>query len=138
MGSTESDIEMKAAAILAAAREYSGDRANRYGLMKQIDLLYLQLEDPVDALMRQCSFLEEYYNLPWMCWSRRGPLRNAKRRKYRSNWAWNPAARYHIVRLMGMLTGTGVTAPVGEDTHAHTPKSMAYLEGGAVDFFNLW
>jgi hypothetical protein len=37
-----------------------------------------------------------------------------------------------------MLTGTGVIALVGENTYAHTPKSMAYLEGAAVDFFNLW
>jgi hypothetical protein len=42
------------------------------------------------------------------------------------------------VRLMRMLTGTGVIALVGENTYAHTPKSMAYLEGAAVDFFNLW
>ena len=39
---------------------------------------------------------------------------------------------------MRMLTGTGVVALTGENTYAHTPKSMAYLEGAAVDFFNLW
>lgn len=42
------------------------------------------------------------------------------------------------VRLMRMLTGTGIIALVAEDTYAHTPKSMTYLEGAAVDFFNLW
>lgn len=42
------------------------------------------------------------------------------------------------MRLMRMLTGTGIVLETGEDTYAHTPKSMAYLEGGAVDFFNLW
>jgi hypothetical protein len=30
-----------------------------------------------------------------------------------------------------MLTGTGVIALVGENTYAHTPKMMAYLEGAA-------
>ena len=39
---------------------------------------------------------------------------------------------------MRMLTGTGIVALTGEDEYAHTPKSLAYIEGAAVDFFNLW
>ncbi|RDL38845.1 O-methyltransferase [Venustampulla echinocandica] len=42
-----------------------------------------------------------------------------------------------IVRLMRILTGTGVVALAGEDTYAHTPKSMTYLQGAAFDFWNL-
>jgi hypothetical protein len=57
MGSTESDIVQKAEAILAAAKKYNGERQERYELMKQLDLLYLELEDPVDALMRQWTFV---------------------------------------------------------------------------------
>ena len=57
MGSTESDIVRKAEAILAAAKKYNGDRQERYELMKQLDVLYLDLEDPVDALMRQWTFV---------------------------------------------------------------------------------
>ncbi len=45
---------------------------------------------------------------------------------------------FHPVRLMRMLTGTGIIALTGEDTYAHTPKSRAYLNGAAMDFFNLW
>lgn len=42
------------------------------------------------------------------------------------------------VRLMRMLTSTGIIELTGEDTYAHTPKSRAYLDGAAMDFFNLW
>lgn len=53
MGSTEPDIVQKAEAILAAAKSYKGDPSGRYGLMEQLDVLYKQLEDPMDAMIRQ-------------------------------------------------------------------------------------
>lgn len=43
------DIISKAEAILASAKKLKGTRADRHDLMKQVDLLYLQLEDPMDA-----------------------------------------------------------------------------------------
>lgn len=42
------------------------------------------------------------------------------------------------VRFMRMLTGTGIIVSTGIDTYAHTPKSLAYLQESALDFFNLW
>jgi hypothetical protein len=39
---------------------------------------------------------------------------------------------------MRMLTGTGYVALTGEDTYAHTPKSLVYLQGAEVEFWNLW
>jgi hypothetical protein len=57
MGSAESDIVRKAEAILASAKKYSGDRSQRYALMKQVDLLYLELEDPMDSMLRQWTFV---------------------------------------------------------------------------------
>ena len=57
MGATDSDIVSKAEAILASAKKYSGDRSQRYALMKQVDLLYQQLEDPMDAMLRQWTFV---------------------------------------------------------------------------------
>jgi hypothetical protein len=57
MGSAESDVVGKAEAILASAKKYNGDRSQRYTLMKQIDLLYQQLEDPMDAMLRQWTFV---------------------------------------------------------------------------------
>lgn len=52
----------KAEAILAAAKAYKGDRQERYELMKKLDVMYLDLEDPVDGLMRQWTFVS--YTLP--------------------------------------------------------------------------
>jgi hypothetical protein len=57
MDSTELDIVGKAEAILASAKKYKGDRSERYALMKQVDLLYQQLEDPMDAMLRQWTFV---------------------------------------------------------------------------------
>jgi hypothetical protein len=41
MGSTGLDIVAQAEAILASAKNFKGDRSERYALMKQIDLLHL-------------------------------------------------------------------------------------------------
>lgn len=51
------DLVQKAEAILAAAKAYKGDRQERYELMKKLDVMYLDLEDPVDGLMRQWTFV---------------------------------------------------------------------------------
>ena len=53
MGSTDSDLVRKAEAILTSARNFKGDRTGRYALMKQVDLLYQDLEDPMDAMLKQ-------------------------------------------------------------------------------------
>ena len=53
MGSTDSDLVRKAEAILASAKSFKGDRAERYEVMKQVDLLYQELEDPMDAMLKQ-------------------------------------------------------------------------------------
>ena len=63
MESTESDIVGKAEAILASAKKYNGDRTQRYALMKQIDLLYQQLEDPMDAMLRQWTFVRPQHTV---------------------------------------------------------------------------
>lgn len=53
----DTDLVQKAEAILAAAKAYKGDRQERYELMKKLDVMYLDLEDPVDGLMRQWTFV---------------------------------------------------------------------------------
>jgi hypothetical protein len=56
MGSVEeTDIVRKAEAILASAKSFKGDRTKRYELMKQLDLLHSELEDPMDSMMKQWS-----------------------------------------------------------------------------------
>lgn len=39
---------------------------------------------------------------------------------------------------MRILTVTGIFAMVGPDEYAHTPYSIAYIEGHEVDFLKLW
>ncbi|EPE31358.1 S-adenosyl-L-methionine-dependent methyltransferase [Glarea lozoyensis ATCC 20868] len=138
MGSTESDVVSKAEAILAAAKKYNGNRQERYELMKQLDLLYLELEDPVDALMRQWTFMNTSTSLDVMV--KMGAFEKMPKQGSITAEELGKLIKLPtgiVVRLMRMLTGTGVVALTGEDTYAHTPKSMAYLEGAAVDFFNL-
>jgi len=55
-----------------------------------------------------------------------------------SRLVWAPELTVPAVRLMRMLTGTGVVELTGDDTYAHTPKSLAYLQGAGADFWNLW
>lgn len=59
MDSIDSGVVRKAEAILARAKNFRRDRVDRYELMKQIDLLYQELEDPMDAselsCLRQCD-----------------------------------------------------------------------------------
>jgi hypothetical protein len=61
MGSTENELVRKAEAFLASAKSFKGDRIQRCDLMKQMDLLYMELEDPMDALMRQWSFVRRIF-----------------------------------------------------------------------------
>ncbi|KAH7391456.1 O-methyltransferase [Cadophora sp. MPI-SDFR-AT-0126] len=132
------DIISKAEAILASAKKFKGDRAERHELMKQVDLLYLELEDPMDAMLRQWSFMNTATSLNMMV--KMGAFE--KMPKEGSITATELGALINlepsvIVRLMRMLTSTGVIELTGEDTYAHTPKSRAYLDGAAMDFFNL-
>ncbi|KAK0118195.1 hypothetical protein ONS95_012499 [Cadophora gregata] len=132
------DIISKAEAILASAKKFKGDRAERHELMKQVDLLYLDLEDPMDAMLRQWSFMNTATSLNMMV--KMGAFE--KMPKEGSITATELGALINlepsvIVRLMRMLTSTGVIELTGEDTYAHTPKSRAYLDGAAMDFFNL-
>lgn len=44
----------------------------------------------------------------------------------------------YLARLMRILTVTGIFDMVGPDEYAHTPFSLAYIEGHEVDFLKLW
>lgn len=39
---------------------------------------------------------------------------------------------------MRVLTVTGIFELVGPDEYAHTPYSLAYIDGHEVDFLKLW
>ncbi|KAI9054704.1 hypothetical protein LZ554_001856 [Drepanopeziza brunnea f. sp. 'monogermtubi'] len=131
-------IIAKVEAILASAKKYKGDRSERYQLMKQVDLLYMDLEDPMDAMLRQWSFMNMATSLNMMV--RLGAFEKMPEEGSISATELGAMINLEpgvIVRLMRMLTSTGIIALAGEDTYAHTPKSKAYLDGAAMDFFNM-
>ncbi|TVY26782.1 O-methyltransferase [Lachnellula hyalina] len=138
MATSNSDLVRKAEAILASAKSFKGDRAERYELMKQVDLFYQDLEDPMDAMLKQFSSTSVSTSLAVMVAS--GAFE--KMPKQGSITAKELGALVKIepnviARLMRMLTGTGIIELTGDDTYAHTPKSLVYLQGAAVDFWNL-
>ncbi|KAJ5052178.1 uncharacterized protein L3040_001937 [Drepanopeziza brunnea f. sp. 'multigermtubi'] len=77
----------------------------------------MDLEDSMDAMLRQCSVVwlmisrDEHGYLPQYDVTELGAMINLE-----------PGV---IVRLMRMLTSTGIIVITGEDTYAHTPKSKA-------------
>lgn len=42
------------------------------------------------------------------------------------------------VRLMRILTSTGILKALGNNVFAHTPLSLAYLDTPEVEFWDLW
>lgn len=64
MSFDNSDIIEKAEAILASAKSFNGDRGERHELMKQVNLLYSDLEDPMDAseLLQHCFVSSSKYS----------------------------------------------------------------------------
>jgi hypothetical protein len=42
------------------------------------------------------------------------------------------------VRLMRILTSTGILRALGNNVFAHTPLSLAYLDTPEVEFWDLW
>ncbi|TAQ87312.1 hypothetical protein B7494_g4366 [Chlorociboria aeruginascens] len=133
------DIE----ALLAAAKSYdlnveSVDRAGRLDLQARVEALHYALEDPKEAMFRQLTnysqtaaistFLQMkvFENVP-----RQGCI-SAK--ELASLVKMNEEV---LVRLMRILTATGVFHAVSEDTYSHTKLSLAYLDGSEVDFFTL-
>ncbi|CZT43762.1 related to O-methyltransferase B [Rhynchosporium secalis] len=138
MASANADLVEKAEAILASAKSFKGQRTERHDLMKQIDLLYLELEDPMDAMLRQWSFMNMATSLNMMV--KLGAFEKMPREGSITANELGALIKLEpsvIVRLMRMLTSTGIIELTDEDTYAHTQKSRAYLDGAAMDFFNL-
>jgi hypothetical protein len=57
MDSNHDELVAKAENLLAHVKNYKGDRQDRYALMKQTELLYLDLEDGMDSMLRQWTFV---------------------------------------------------------------------------------
>jgi hypothetical protein len=57
MDSNHAELVSKAESLLTSVKNYKGDRQERYALRKQTELLYLDLEDGMDAMIRQWTFV---------------------------------------------------------------------------------
>jgi len=57
MNSNHDELVAKAESLLAHLKNYTGERQDRYALMKQTELLYLDLEDGMDSMIRQWTFV---------------------------------------------------------------------------------
>jgi hypothetical protein len=57
MDSNHAELVSKAESLLSSVKNYKGDRQDRYALMKQTELLYLDLEDGMDGMVRQWTFV---------------------------------------------------------------------------------
>ncbi|EED22086.1 O-methyltransferase [Talaromyces stipitatus ATCC 10500] len=113
-------------------------RADRLRLVQSLEKLTLQLKDPKDAIfdhltnvfslvnLRALLELEVPQNIPTT-----GSISATElAEKVKADASL-------IVRLMRILTVTGIFAMVGPDEYAHTPYSLAYIEGHEVDFLKL-
>jgi hypothetical protein len=59
---SDTDLVEKTKTLLTSVEKYHGDRAARLALVKQLELLRLQIEDPMDSMIRQCEYVIEYHH----------------------------------------------------------------------------
>ncbi|PSS22714.1 hypothetical protein M430DRAFT_97724 [Amorphotheca resinae ATCC 22711] len=132
-----SDIE----ALLAAAKSYDADQSDRparLDLLGRIEALHYQLEDPAEAMFRQITNYTQTAAVRALL--QMGVLAKIPRngsitaKELASGSGMNEEV---LIRLMRVLTATGIIDPVGEDVYAHTRFSLAYLDGAEVEFFEL-
>ncbi|KAL3422771.1 o-methyltransferase [Phlyctema vagabunda] len=138
MPDTKAALIHQAERLLAAAKDYNGDRKDRVELMKQTELLHLQLEDPMDSIQRQWAFMNTAASLNVMVENSvfaKMPVEGSIKAKDLATEVKLDASV--IVRLMRILVANGIVDETGEDTFAHTDKSRAYLEGSANEYYRL-
>jgi hypothetical protein len=59
---SDTDLLEKTKSLLTSVENYHGDRAARLALVKQLELLRLQIEDPMDSMIRQWEYVREYHH----------------------------------------------------------------------------
>ncbi|BDD64164.1 hypothetical protein MPDQ_000580 [Monascus purpureus] len=123
----------------ASGRELSQtDRAERLRLVQSLDKLALRLKDPREAIFDQFTNFVETCNLRGLLELKVPETIPRNGRITAKELAGKVGADESlIVRLMRILTVKGIFDMVGPDEYAHTPFSLAYLDGHEVDFFKL-
>ncbi|KAL3418584.1 O-methyltransferase [Phlyctema vagabunda] len=132
-----SDIEE----LLSKAKSYdvdNPDRTLRHDLIGKIEALRYHLDEPAEAMFRQLTNYSETAAVRTML--QMGALEKIPRggRITAQELAVSINANEEVlVRLLRILTATGILQSAGENIYEHTRFSLAYLEGSEVDFYEL-
>ncbi|RDW82554.1 O-methyltransferas-like protein [Coleophoma cylindrospora] len=139
--SSNPDIVGDIEALLATAKSYdvkNPDRATRLDLIEKLEALHHKLDTPAEAMFRQLTNYSETAAVTTLL--RMGALEKMPRDGAitAKELALSIDANEEVLtRLMRIISATGIIESAGEDLYAHTPFSLAYLEGSEVDFYEL-
>ncbi|KAI9814557.1 MAG: hypothetical protein M1827_003112 [Pycnora praestabilis] len=139
--SSKSQLVKDAEDLLAATKEYENNAHNppaRLELLRKVEDLHRQIDDPHVAMFRQFTSFSETASLRAML--QLGVLSQIPR--HGSISARELASKTGVdetllIRLMRVITATGTVSEVKQDEYAHTRFSLAYIEGTEVDFWAL-
>ncbi|EEA26212.1 hypothetical protein TMatcc_005531 [Talaromyces marneffei ATCC 18224] len=136
-------LSIQAEALFSKIKDFetsqnSISRADRLRLVQSLANLTLQLKDPKDAIFDHLTNVFSLVNLRALL-ELEVPQNIPKTGSISATELADKvqADASLIARLMRILTVTGIFAMVGPDEYAHTPFSMAYIEGHEVDFLKL-
>ncbi|PMD66568.1 o-methyltransferas-like protein [Hyaloscypha bicolor E] len=128
-------------ALLAKAKSYDvekPDRLARVEMLGMVDALHYQLESPEEAMFRQLTNYSEtsaIRTLRQMRVLQKIPREGSiPAKELASEVGKNEEV---LVRLMRILTSTGILKALGNNVFAHTPLSLAYLDTPEVEFWDL-
>ncbi|KAL1884641.1 hypothetical protein Plec18167_002233 [Paecilomyces lecythidis] len=140
--STSQSLSAQCEDILASIKEFEKtdqtDRAQRLRLVQSLNKLTHRLKEPKEAIFDHFTNFVETCNLRGLLELRvpeNIPREGSISAKELAGKV--KADEALIVRLMRIVTVTGIFDMVGPDEYAHTPFSLAYLDGHEVDFFKL-
>nr|B3FWS1.1 RecName: Full=O-methyltransferase hmp5; AltName: Full=Hypothemycin biosynthesis cluster protein hpm5 [Hypomyces subiculosus]ACD39755.1 O-methyltransferase [Hypomyces subiculosus]ACD39764.1 O-methyltransferase [Hypomyces subiculosus] len=141
MSASNGEIVQRIESLLASAKKLQGDdQYGRFGLLKEIDLLYQDVEPPINTFFKQWTSLTFFSCIDIAI--KLGLFEHMKGRE--SITAKELGALVNvdddvIARVMRVLVASRFVASKGEDAYAHTHKSLVYVKGEhtAVDSFNL-
>ncbi|KAN0115172.1 o-methyltransferase-like protein [Hyaloscypha variabilis] len=139
--STKSELIVSIEALLAAAKSYDVDKTDhvaRVEMLGMVDALHYQLETPEEAMFRQLTNYSEtsaVRTLRQMSVLQKIPREGSiAAKELASEVGKNEEV---LVRLMRILTSTGILKALGNNVFAHTALSLAYLDTPEVEFWDL-
>ncbi|KAE9378967.1 o-methyltransferas-like protein [Stipitochalara longipes BDJ] len=139
--SPNSELIASIEALLTAAKSYNiekPDHVARIEMLGMVDALHYRLESPEEAMFRQLTNYSEtsaVRTLRQMDVLQKIPREGSiAAKELASEVGKNEEV---LVRLMRILTSTGILKALGNNVFAHTPLSLAYLDTPEVEFWDL-